>query len=96
MPTSFSEPTSSTVTKLWLWPCGCVPHHCGWSVLATRSLPSCSDSENWLSRKPLTLPLPAYSVRCVLETSKAWICVVIGGGLGSSVVCGGSHRRLAT
>ena len=34
------------------------PHHAGASVLTTRSTPRCSESDHWLRRKPLTLPLP--------------------------------------
>ena len=55
-------------------------NHCGSSVEATRSAPSCSDSEYWLSTKPGTSPEPAYAVSLSFETSKRWICVRIDAG----------------
>ena len=71
---------SRTVTKLSLSRASVPSNHCGSSVEATRSAPSCSDSEYWLSTKPVTSPEPAYVVTLSLETSKRWIWVRIDSG----------------
>ena len=44
-------------------------------MVATRRLPACSDSENWLSSVPCTSPLARYSVAVAEETSNLWIAV---------------------
>ena len=64
--------------------------------MATRSAPSCSDSENWLSTEPLTLPLDAYVVVPGLEASKRWISVSRRAAASGFPATPGTQRWLAT